>query len=143
MTTSSATATWTGGLKDGRGVFEARSGSFKGEYTFATRFEGRSGTTPEELIAAAHAACISMAVSGGLERAGTPPRRITTQASCTIEPVDGKQRITTILLTMRGEVPGIDQAAFEAAAMSAKENCPVSKALMNNVRIELSATLES
>lgn len=142
-TTSSATATWHGVLKSGRGSFSAGSEAFSGEYTFATRFEGARGTNPEELIAAAHSACLSMALSAGLERAGTPPTRITTTAACTIDIVDGKPRITTMALHVRGRVRGLDQAAFAKAAEDAKDNCPVSGALKGNVRFELDAALES
>jgi osmotically inducible protein OsmC len=92
--TSTATATWNGVLKSGNGTFEAASGTFQGDYTFATRFEGAQGTNPEELIAAAHAACLSMALSAGLEKAGTPPTRVTTKASCTMDMVDGAPKIS-------------------------------------------------
>lgn len=143
MTTSKATATWQGGLKTGNGSFRAASGAFQGEYTFATRFEGARGTTPEELIAAAHAACLSMALSAGLERAGTAPARITTTASCTLDMVEGAPRVTRMRLEVRGKVPGLDAAAFTRAAEDAKSNCPVSKALEGNVAFELDAKLES
>lgn len=142
MPTSTATATWDGKLKDGKGRYAAGSGAFQGEYTFATRFEGRAGTNPEELIAAAHAACFSMALAAALERSGTPAASITTTASCTIEAASGGAKITTMRLTTRGRVPGIDQAAFVKAAEGAKENCPVSGALKGNVAFELDARLE-
>jgi len=145
MPTSHATAVWEGGLKDGQGSFKAGSGAFGGVYSFATRFEqgpGAAGTTPEELIAAAHAACLSMALSAGLEKAGTPATRITTRAACTIEMVGGGPKITVMELTVRGTVPGLDQAAFRKAAEAAKDNCPVSGALKGNVRVELDAKLE-
>ena len=100
-TTSTATAVWEGKLRDGKGTFKAGSGAFGGSYTFATRFEGAKGATPEELIAAAHAACFSMALSAGLEKAGTPATRIETQARCTIDTVDGAPKITTIALSVR------------------------------------------
>lgn len=143
MTTSVATATWKGKLKDGQGTFSGRSGAFQGPYTFATRFEGARGTNPEELIAAAHAACLSMALSAGLERAGTPATSITTTASCTIDMVDGAPKITTMKLAVRGKVPGLDGPAFVRAATDAKENCPVSKALKASVQLEFDAALES
>lgn len=143
MPTSTATATWNGGLKSGKGSFKAGSGAFHAEYTFAARFEGAKGTTPEELIAAAHAACFSMALSAGLERAGTPSERITTKASCTLEMVDGKPKVKTMRLETRGKVPKLDQAAFARAAEDAKNGCPVSGALKGNVAIELDAKLES
>jgi osmotically inducible protein OsmC len=141
-TTSRATAVWEGVLRSGKGRFEAGSGAFRGDYSFATRFEGAKGTNPEELIAAAHAACLSMALSLGLERAGTPATRITTTAACTIDKVGEGFRITTMRLQVRGKVPGIDQAAFAKAADAAKEGCPVSQALRGNVKLELDARLE-
>lgn len=143
MPTSTATATWEGKLKDGKGQFSAGSGAFKGSYSFATRFEGAAGTDPEELIAAAHAACLSMALSAGLEKAGTPATRITTTASCTIDMVDGSPKITTMRLEVRGKVPRLDPEAFARAAQAAKDTCPVSKALKGNVAFELDAKLES
>jgi lipoyl-dependent peroxiredoxin len=142
MTTSSASAVWEGGgLRKGRGQFTAKSGAFKGDYSFATRFEGAKGTNPEELIAAAHAACMSMALSAGLEAAGTPPTRISTTASCTIDKVGDGFKITKMRLEVRGEVPGVDAAGFAKAAQAAKEGCPVSNALKGNVAIEMDAKL--
>ena len=142
MTVSIASGVWEGGLKTGKGRFNAASNSFQGAYTFATRFEGALGTTPEELMAAAHASCLSMALSADLERAGTPPTRVAVKASCTIEPVRGKPTVSKMHLEVRGKVPGIDQAAFQKAAEGAKLNCPVSRALANNVTFELDAKLE-
>ncbi len=143
MTVSTASAVWEGGLKGGHGRYSAGSKSFQGAYTFATRFEGAQGTTPEELIAAAHAACLSMALSADLERAGTPSTRIAVTASCTIEPVGGKPTVSRMRLVVRGVVPGMTQAAFAQAADGAKANCPVSRALMNNVAFELDAKLDA
>src|ERR1051326_3586173 len=120
MTISTASATWEGGLKTGKGSFSAASGAFKGEYSFATRFEGAKGTTPEELIAAAHAACFSLALSAGLEKAGRPVTRVETTAACTMDMVDGAPKITRMALTVRGKVPGLDQAGFQKAAEEAK-----------------------
>src|SRR5712664_1125917 len=100
-TTSTATAVWEGKLRDGKGTFKAASGAFGGSYTFATRFEGAKGATPEELIAAAHAACFSMALSAGLEKAGKPATRITTKASCTIEMIGGGPKISKMHLEVR------------------------------------------
>ena len=138
MTTSRASAVWEGGLKGGRGSFAAQSGAFEGDYSFATRFESAAGTTPEELIAAAHAACLSMALSADLEKAGTPPTRIETTAACTID----AGKIQKMELSVRGRVKGIDEATFKKAAEGAKENCPVSKALKGNVQFVLTARLE-
>lgn len=142
MTTSTASAVWEGKLKDGSGSFRADSGAFKGEYSFATRFEGAKGSTPEELLAAAHAACFSMALSLGLEKAGTPSESISTTAHCTIGQAGGGFAITKMRLETRGRVPGIDDAAFKRAAKDAVEGCPVSGALKNNLAIELDAALE-
>lgn len=142
MPTSHASAVWEGKLKDGAGKYRAGSGAFSGAYSFATRFEGASGTTPEELIAAAHAACLSMALAAGLEKAGSPATRIDTSASCTLEIVAGAAKITTMQLAVRGKVPGIDQAAFQKAAETAKDGCPVSGALKGNVAFTLDARLE-
>jgi len=141
VTTSSATATWEGGLRDGKGQFAGKSGLIQGSYSFPTRFEGAKGTNPEELIAAAHASCLSMALSGALEAAGTPATRITTTASATIDKVGNGFEITRIRLEVHGEVPGIDQAAFAKAAEAAKEGCPVSQALKGNVPFEFDARL--
>ena len=142
MPTSSASAIWEGGLRGGKGHFKAGSGVFEGDYSFVTRFEGAKGTNPEELIAAAHAACLSMALSAGLEKAGTPPTRISTKASCTVEKVGDGFKITRMRLEVRGKVPGIDQAAFAKAAEDAKKGCPVSGALQGNVQFDLDARLE-
>jgi osmotically inducible protein OsmC len=139
--TSTSSAVWEGGLRTGKGRFTAASGAFSGDYSFPTRFEGAKGTNPEELIAAAHAACLSMALSAGLEAAKTPPTRISTTASCTIEKVGDGFRLTRMRLEVRGQVPGIDDAAFKAAAEKAKEGCPISQALKGNVPMELDARL--
>jgi osmotically inducible protein OsmC len=141
MPTSSASAVWEGVLRSGRGHFTAGSKAFEGDYSFRTRFEGEKGTNPEELIAAAHAACFSMALSAGLEKAGTPPTRISTTAVCSLEKVGEGFKITKMRLETRGEVPGVDQARFAQAAEEAKEGCPVSGALKGNVRLELDARL--
>jgi len=142
MTTSRATAVWEGKLRDGKGSFKAGSGAFSGSYSFRTRFEGAAGTNPEELIAAAHAACLSMALSAGLEQAGTPATRIETTAACTIDKVGDGFKITTMELKVRGQVPGIDQTKFQQAADAAKNGCPVSGALKGNVQLALEAKLE-
>ncbi|HET8623379.1 MAG TPA: OsmC family peroxiredoxin [Gemmatimonadales bacterium] len=141
-TTSKASATWEGFLRSGKGRFEAGSGAFKGDYTFATRFEGAQGTNPEELLAAAHAACFSMALSVGLERAGTPATRITTTAHCTVDKVGEGFQVTTMRLDVRGVVPGATAAAFQAAAEGAKTGCPISGVMAGNVKVEMEARLE-
>jgi len=142
MTTSNASAVWEGVLRSGRGHFKAGSGAFEGDYSFATRFESARGTNPEELIAAAHAACLSMALSAGLEKGGTPATRISTKASCTVDKAGEGFKITRMRLEVRGQVPGLDQAGFAQAAEAAKNGCPVSTALQGNVEMELDARLE-
>jgi osmotically inducible protein OsmC len=142
MPTSKAEAVWEGVLKTGRGHFKAGSGAFEGDYTFATRFEGARGTNPEELIAAAHAACLSMALSLELEKRRTPATRIRTTAACTVEKAGEGFKITRMKLEVRGKVPAVDQAAFSNAAEAAKNGCPVSNALKGNVQFELDTKLE-
>lgn len=142
-TISQASAVWNGKLRDGNGTFEAGSGSFEGAYTFLTRFEGKPGTNPEELLAAAHAACFSMALSVVLEKAGTPPTTLSTTAHCTMDKVDGVNTVARMRLETRGVVPGADRAAFQKAAEDAKQNCPVSRALTGIPTVELVATLEA
>ena len=138
----SASAMWNGDLKSGKGTISTDSGVLSNtQYSFSTRFENGVGTNPEELIAAAHAACLSMALSAGLEGAGKVARRISTKASCTIEKAGAGFKITKMRLEVRGDVPGIDQAAFAKAAEAAKEGCPVSGALKGNVEFELDARL--
>ena len=141
MATSNAVAVWEGKLRDGKGSFKAQSGVFSGSFSFGTRFEGKKGSNPEELIAAAHAGCFSMALSSALEKAGHPATRIETRAEVTLEMVDGAPKITRSVLDVRGKVDGIDQAAFQQAAEGAKKNCPVSKALQGNVEIRMEAKL--
>ena len=141
MPTSTANAVWEGGLRKGNGQFSAQSGAFQGKYSFGTRFEGEKGTNPEELIAAAHAACMSMALAAGLEAAGTPATRIATTAKCTVEKAGDGFKITRMRLEVRGQVPGVDAAAFTKAAEGARDGCPVSGALKGNVQIELDARL--
>ncbi|HEV8124478.1 MAG TPA: OsmC family protein [Gemmatimonadales bacterium] len=142
MPTSKASAEWNGGLKNGKGSFTAGSGAFGGSYSFATRFEGTGGTNPEELLAAAHAACFSMALSAGLEKAGKPATSIRTTAQCTIEKVGDGFKITRMQLEVRGTVPGLDQAGFQQAAEGARNGCPVSGALKGNVEVTMDAKLE-
>jgi lipoyl-dependent peroxiredoxin len=141
MATSNAVAIWEGKLKDGKGSFKAQSGVFSGSFSFGTRFEGKKGSNPEELIAAAHAGCFSMALSSALEKAGHPATRIETRAAVSLEMVDGAPKITRSVLDVRGKVDGIDQMAFEQAAEGAKKNCPVSKALQGNVDITMQVKL--
>jgi osmotically inducible protein OsmC len=139
MPTRKASAIWTGGLKGGAGSFKGETG-LGGSYSFGSRFESASGSNPEELLAAAEAACYSMAFSAALEKNGTPPTKVETSAACTVEKVDDKMTITRIVLTVQATVPKIDNATFERIAHEAKEGCPVSRAL-KAVDIQLQATL--
>lgn len=140
MAVRTSDAEWTGDLKSGKGKMTLGSGAFEGAYTFKSRMEDGKGTNPEELIAAAHAGCFSMALSAGLSQAGHVPTRIHTSAKVTFGPVAGGFAITKIDLVTEGAVPGIDAKAFQAAAADAKANCPVSKAL-KAVEITLEAKL--
>jgi lipoyl-dependent peroxiredoxin len=140
MINRKASAEWTGGLKDGNGRVALGSGAFEGRYSFTSRFEDGTGTNPEELIAAAHAACFSMALSAGLGRAGFSPKRVATTAQVQMEKQEAGFRITQIALTTEAEVPGIDETAFQENARAAKEGCPVSQAL-KAVEITLDAKL--
>jgi lipoyl-dependent peroxiredoxin len=136
-----AEVTWNGGLLDGRGrIDEVGSGAFGPlDITWASRAEEPAGrTSPEELIAAAHAACVSMALSHGLAEAGTPPEQLKTSATVTFQPGEG---ITKVALRIRGTVPGLDEEGFRAAAEDAKANCPVSQALAGVPEIALDASL--
>ena len=129
MAVRTADAQWEGSLQDGTGTMRLGSGAFEGRYSFASRFEEGPGTNPEELIGAAHAGCFSMFLSGVLSRADTPPKRISTNAKVHIERGDEGFSITRIELETEAEVPGVDDAAFQEHAATAKANCPVSKAL--------------
>ncbi len=136
-----AKAVWNGKLKHGNGTVEVESGLFKdAPYSYKSRFEEGTGTNPEELIGAAHAGCFSMAFSGILEQNGFNPERISTNAEVKIEFVGGGFKITKIILSTEGEIPGIEKQVFDRLAMEAKENCPVSRAL-EATPIELKATL--
>ena len=129
MITRHSEAEWLGGVMDGGGTVKFGSGSYNGPYSFKSRFESGTGTNPEELIAAAHAGCYSMALSAALTGAGHPPTRIHTTASVKLEKAGASFTITEIELETEGQVPGIDDAAFQTFAEDAKKTCPVSKAL--------------
>jgi osmotically inducible protein OsmC len=133
-------AEWQGDLKSGSGAFTAGD-SINGEYSFKSRFEDGPGANPEQLIAAAHAACFSMALSAGLADAGTPVESVKTDATVTLRFVDGAPTITAIALSTVGTVPGIDESTFQAAAEAAKAGCPVSRALAGVPEITLEASL--
>ena len=129
MAVRTSEAEWKGDLKQGKGMMRLGSGAFEGAYSFPSRFEEGSGTNPEELIAAAHAGCFSMALAAGLSRAGHPPTRIRTRARVHLEREGEGFAITRIELVTEGQVPGVSAADFQSQAESAKQNCPVSKAL--------------
>lgn len=135
-------AAWQGGIKDGRGAISTKSGALNDyPYGFSSRFEGKPGTNPEELIGAAHAGCFTMALSLILGEAHLTAERMDTTAEVTLEQVPDGYAITSVHLTLRARIPGADQAKFEELAAKAKAGCPVSKLL--NAKITLDATLET
>jgi len=136
-----ASAVWKGGLKDGKGTISSDSGVLADtQYSFSTRFEDGKGTNPEELIAAAHAGCFSMALSAQLGTMGLTAAEIRTSAAVSLEKVDDGFSITAVHLTVKAKVPGADAPQFQTAANNAKAGCPVSKVL--NATITMDATLE-
>ncbi|WP_027136142.1 OsmC family protein [Geminicoccus roseus] len=140
MSTTSGSAVWQGGIKDGKGSISTKSGALdSAPYGFGSRFEGKSGTNPEELIGAAHAGCFSMALSKMLGDAGFTADQINTQADVTLDKQGEGFAITKVHLTLKAKVPGIDQAKFQEIAGQAKAGCPVSKVL--NAEISLDASL--
>ena len=137
-----ASAVWKGGLRDGKGTISTDSGVLSDtQYSFSTRFEQGVGTNPEELIAAAHAGCFAMALSGQLGDAGLTAERIRTTASVTLDKTEAGFTITAVHLDVTAKIPGADQQAFETAASNAKTGCPVSKVL--NAQITMDAKLEA
>lgn len=140
MSTRKAEAVWEGDLTAGHGTMRTESGALNGAYSFRTRMGDTPGTNPEELIAAAHAGCFSMALAAALSQAGHRPDRIQTSAGVTLDKVGDGFKITTIRLHTRAHVPGIDEATFRTFADNAKRNCPVSQALAG-AKIELDAAL--
>ena len=135
-------AVWSGGIKDGKGQVSTGSGALKDQpYGFNTRFEDAPGTNPEELIGAAHAGCFTMALSGQLGKAGLTADELRTKATVSMEKVEGGFSITAVHLELVAKIPGASQEAFDKAATTAKENCPVSKLL--NAKITLDAKLEN
>lgn len=140
---SKATAVWRGSVREGKGTVSTATGALHdANYSFATRFEGAdTGTTPEELIAAAHASCYSMALSALLGAAGLTPYSIQTHASVTLAKVGAGFAITRIALSTTANVPGATQEVFEQAAADAKDGCPISKLFANNTEIALEARL--
>lgn len=134
-------AVWKGGLRDGRGLVSTESQTLSNaSYNFSARFENGSGTNPEELIAAAHASCFSMALAAELEKAGLSPEEISTQATATLDRQEGHWRVTAIRLDVRAKVPNAPPAVFQAAAETAKSGCPISALL--NAPITMTAELE-
>lgn len=140
MPTRVSDAEWQGDLKTGKGSVALGSGAYEGQYNFSSRFESGVGTNPEELIAAAHAACFSMALSAGLSGAGHKVESVKTTARVKVDPVPGGFAITAIELVTQARIPGIDAAEFDRIAAATKEGCPVSKALQA-VPITLDARL--
>jgi len=139
--TTFGTAKWQGGLKDGKGWISTKSGAMSGQpYGFASRFEGKPGTNPEELIGAAHAGCFTMALSLILEQAGFKAVEMNTKAEITLEKQGDGFAITKSHLTLRARIPGIDAAKFKELAGMAEKGCPVSKVL--NAQISLDAALD-
>jgi lipoyl-dependent peroxiredoxin len=137
-----ARAHWEGDLKNGKGTIGLGSGAFEGPYSFKARFEGAPGTTPEELLGAAHAGCFTMALSLGLTTAGHPPTSLDTSAAVTLAKVGESFAITRIDLTLKGVVPGLSEADFKRLAEDAKKNCIISRAI-SNVPMTLEAKLTS
>jgi lipoyl-dependent peroxiredoxin len=143
MATRNGSAEWRGDLQSGAGSLTVGDGVFTGDYSFASRFEEGEGTNPEELIAASHAACFSMALSGDLASHGHPIESVRTAARVHLRNIDGAPTIQRIELDTEGRIEGIDQAHFEEHAQTAKANCPVSRALASVPEIELTARLLS
>jgi len=138
----SASAAWQGGLKDGKGTISTDSGVLDNtQYSFSTRFEDGKGTNPEELIAAAHAGCFTMALSGQLGTAGMTAEKINTTAAVTLEKTDAGFTITKVHLDVTAKIPGATKEAFETAANNAKAGCPVSRLL--KAEITMTASLEA
>jgi osmotically inducible protein OsmC len=142
MPVRKASAVWNGTLREGSGNLKTDTGSFEGKYSFTSRFEEGKGTNPEELIAAAHAACYSMALSGNISKAGYNPVKITTEDKVYVEKVGDGFTITKIEVFTDAEVPGIDAAKFNEVAEATKKGCPVSRAL-TGTEIILNAKLKS
>ena|SRR2546423_791689 len=140
MPTRSADAQWEGTLQEGKGTMRMASGAYQGAYSFVSRFQDGEGTNPEELIAAAHAGCFSMALAAALGRGGHNPKRVQTTAEVSLEKVGEGFKITKSHLRTEAEVPGIDDGTFREIATKAKETCPVSQALAG-VDISLDAKL--
>jgi len=141
MPTRNGSAQWRGDLQNGEGTLKVGQSSYEGPYSFKSRFEEGEGTNPEELIAAAHSGCFSMAFSKGLADAGFTPTSVETTAKVHLDKGDAGFGVTRIDLETVGNVPGIDDATFQKIAEGAKENCPISRLLSPGAEITLKATL--
>ena len=141
MPVRSADAVWEGDVPSGKGTMRFGGGAFEGQYSFSSRFEDGAGTNPEELIAAAHAGCFSMFISGVLAKAGFTPTKVETTAKVKLDKVNDAWTVTNSDLVCEAQVPGIDENAFQEAADTAKKNCPISRLL--NAEISLDAKLVS
>lgn len=141
MAVRKADAVWEGTLKEGKGNMRLSSGSYNGPYSFSSRFESGTGTNPEELIAAAHAGCYSMALSGQLTAAGFPPKRISTTANAHFEKLEQGWRIVKMHLVTEADVPGVNATQFQELAAKAKTGCPISNALSDQIEVTLDAKL--
>ena len=141
MPVRSSSAVWNGNLLQGSGTMKLGSGAYEGKYSFPSRFESGQGTNPEELIAAAHAGCFSMALSSELGKLGVTAESIRTTAAVSLEKTDAGFTITSVHLDLKAKIPGADKETFEKAANNAKKGCPVSRVL--NAEITLDAVLES
>ncbi len=136
MPVRSAEAVWEGDVPSGKGTMRFGGGAFEGQYSFTSRFEEGAGTNPEELIAAAHAGCFSMFISGVLAKAGFTPTKVETTAKVKLDKVDDAWTVTNSDLFCEATVPGIDEAAFQEAADSAKKGCPISRLLSAEISLE-------
>lgn len=141
MAVRKADAIWEGTLKEGKGAMKLSSGAYEGPYSWSSRFEEAQGTNPEELVAAAHAGCFSMALSSELGKVGFTPDRISTTANAHFEKVEAGWRIIKMALVTEASVPNIDEAAFQEAAQKAKKGCPVSNMFAEGIEITLDAKL--
>ena len=138
MTKTTGSAVWSGGIKDGKGAISTKSGALKDyPYGFGSRFEGKPGSNPEELIGAAHAACFTMALSLILGETKLTAEKMETTAEVTLDKVEGGFAITSVHLSLKGKVPGADQAKFEELANKAKAGCPVSKLLKADITLDV------
>ncbi len=138
-----ASARWTGDLRKGSGIVSTESGALQEQpYSFRTRFENEPGTNPEELLAASHAGCFTMAFSGVLQSAGHTPKVLATEATCHMDQVDGGFKVTEMHLKVRGSAEGLDQQQFQQLAEQAEQGCPISNVLRGNVKVSVEATYE-